>query len=349
MAAAAPFPGKQNLSDREAGKRARIVYVVKPAANFFVTDAVFGHSGLELYAATKCGTLLGFGIGSDTWKVLCSPIALDPTSSSVGYGRSSAQTPLDQPAFRIKIPGGAAAWQLVVSRNGRLILVNSADCALRLYGADECWESADGETKDIKPRFVFQDLVSKIAWTSCDFSGDGEYVVGGCNSNPHMGDRYDLYLWNTGTGALIDQLTGPQVELHDIAFHPTRPFVAVATSDGIVDVWGPRMDWTAFAPDFQALPMNVEYVEREDEFDIVVDSDDSEKERNRKKTDAEVKGEGEGVDVVTVDRVPVFDSDTEDEDEVFRFESRIVNGIKSSRGQPAISSATKDNTLSKAC
>mmetsp|Transcript_21000 Transcript_21000/g.46885 ORF Transcript_21000/g.46885 Transcript_21000/m.46885 type:complete len:106 (+) Transcript_21000:3-320(+) len=105
------------------------------------------------------------------------------------------------------------------------------------------------------------------------------------------------------------------------------------------------MDWTAFAPDFQALPMNVEYVEREDEFDIVVDSDYSETERNRKKTDAEVKEEGEGVDVVTVDRVPVFDSDTEDEDEVFRFESRIVTGIKSSKGSSAISSTTKD----KAC
>lgn len=320
------------------------MYVVKPGANLFVTDAVFGHSGSELYAATKCGTLLGFCIGTNTWRVLHSPIALDPTSAGagVGYG-ASLQTSVDRPAFRIKMPGGAAAWQLVVSRNGRLILVNSADCALRLYGADECWESANGESKDVKPRFVFQDLVSKIAWTSCDFSGDGEYVVGGCNSNPHMGDRYDLYLWNTGTGALIDQLTGPQVELHDIAFHPTRPFVAVATSDGIVDVWGPRMDWTAFAPDFQALPMNVEYVEKEDEFDVVVDGDDFSEETKRKETEAKLKEEGKIVDVVTVDRVPVFDSDSEDEEDVFRFESRIVGTMKNSSAY----TRAKDNVSSK--
>ena len=169
-----------------------------------------------------------------------------------------------------------------MSRNGRLLLINSADCALRLFGAEECWESSKNATEghsssdDVKPRFVFQDLVSKIAWTSCAFSGDAEYVVGGCNSNPHMGDRYDLYIWNTGTGALIDQLNGPQVELHDVAFHPTRPFLAVATSDGIVDTWGPRMDWTNFAPSFQALPMNIEYVEKEDEFDVVIDGDDAE-------------------------------------------------------------------------
>ena len=36
------------------------------------------------------------------------------------------------------------------------------------------------------------------------------------------------------------------------------------------------MDWTAFAPDFQALQKNVEYIEKEDEFDVIVDDDTDE-------------------------------------------------------------------------
>lgn len=317
-------------SEKEGGKRGTVLYVMNPGGKYFVTDAAFGHDGSELYAVTKCGSLLGFRIGNDVLRMLRSPFAFEPMTG----GASQATLSMDHPAFCIKIPGSAAAWQLVVSRNGRLLLINSADCALRLFGAEECWESAKkaaeghSSSDDVKPRFVFQDLVSKIAWTSCAFSGDAEYVVGGCNSNPHMGDRYDLYIWNTGTGALIDQLNGPQVELHDVAFHPTRPFIAVATSDGIVDTWGPRMDWTNFAPSFQALPMNIEYVEKEDEFDVVIDGDDAEEERRKKEVEAKLMEEGKFVDVTTVDPVPVFDSDSEEEEDVFRFETKIPCTIK---------------------
>ena len=330
----------------ENGKRGRVLYIVHPGDKYFITDAAFGHDGSELYAVTKCGSLLGFRIGADVLKMLRSPVALD-----TGIADAPQPTPpLDQPAFCIKIHGGAAAWQLVVSRNGRLILINSADCALRLFGAEECWELAKSTTEgqrsdDVKPRYVFQDLISKVAFTSCAFSGDAEYVVGGCNSNPNMGDRYDLYIWNTGTGALIDQLNGPQVELHDVSFHPSRPFIAVATSDGIVDTWGPRMDWTNFAPSFQALPMNIEYVEKEDEFDVVIDGDDAEEERKKKEIKAKLMEEGKVVDVTTVDPVPVFDSDSEEEEDVFRFDTRIVCTLKPRA--PSVSGGNKDGSSGK--
>jgi len=191
---------------------------------------------------------------------------------------------LAQKIFEISIPGGSQAWHLQVSRNGKLVLLNCSDGALRLYQTENCWKQKqpqkgddninvngyegddDSNMRRIKPTFVFQDIVSKAPFVSCDFSGDGEYVVGGCNG---IDDKYELYLWNTTTGALMDRLTGAQVSLYSVTWHPTRSFLAVATSDGLVDIWGPRMDWTAFAPDFQALPMNVEYVEHEEEFDIV--------------------------------------------------------------------------------
>jgi COMPASS component SWD1 len=217
---------------------------------------------------------------------------------------------------------GAMAWHMLVSRNGKYLLLNCADGALRLYPIHDL-----GVVEDLKPK-LFQDVVSKEPFVCCDFSGDAEYLVGGCNG---QNEKYELYLWNTSTGALMDRLTGAQVQLYSVAWHPTRSFLAVATSDGLVDIWGPRMDWTAFAPDFQALPMNVEYVEREDEFDLVEEQEE----------DAEAKELEDFVDVVTVDPVPVFASDSESESEVFAFDTKIHQVVLINRGRP---SARSDKT-----
>ena len=54
-------------------------------------------------------------------------------------------------------------------------------------------------------------------------------------------------------------------------WHPFRPTVASVSSYGAVLIWGINYqeNWSAFAPDFRELEENVEYSEREDEFDIV--------------------------------------------------------------------------------
>ena len=111
---------------------------------------------------------------------------------------------------------------------------------------------------------------------------------------------------------------GPQITLYSLSWHPTRSFIAVGTSDGLVDIWGPRMDWTAFAPDFQALQKNVEYIEREDEFDVVVDNDQDAK--TKRKIDLDKIEDQVSVDITTIDKVPAFDSDSEDENDLFDFE-----------------------------
>lgn len=343
----------RSLLEEEKSKAVSVEYLIPPPKEgksrhprYAVTCAAFGKDDV-VYAVTKCGTLLGF--------------RLAPPSSPIDHRRTAAAASLHthSPAFRIKVPGGAAAWQIIVSRNGS-VLINSADCALRLYDAEELKGAFDaslnpptppkiptglagpigkkkraGEERisaaalaaatafaAIKPKFVFQDLVSKAPWASCDFSGDGEYVVGGCNSYPQPGDNYQLFLWNTATGELIDQLTGPQVSLYSLSCHPTRPFIAVGTSDGLVDVWGPRMDWTSFAPDFQALQQNVTYEEQEDEFDVVVDGDGGDE---AKKTDADANSDEDAiVDINMVSKVPAFDSDSEDESDIFYFDTKVM-------------------------
>jgi hypothetical protein len=184
--------------------------------------SAFDPQGEKLYAATTDGKLLGFEVAA-IFDLIAKGCEVIP--------------PL-QPSFVIQIPGNAWAWQIMVSRNGRYLVVNSTDAAIRLYGTKECWMTpAEVE----KPIFVFQDVVTKIKFVSCDISGDGEYIVGGAQGND---TKYELYIWNTTTGALMDKLTGSNVQLYSVAWHPTRSFLAVAAADGLVDVWGPRINWT---------------------------------------------------------------------------------------------------------
>jgi hypothetical protein len=250
--------------------------------------------------------------------------------------------------------GGSAAsssvitvWHIIVSRNGKFLIANCADGTIRLFNTAECRKkikntiNSSGNDSQllpqtnpdpIKPTWIFQDVVTKVKFASCDMSGDGEYVVGGTNFGADHGDKYELYIWNSSTGALMDKLTGASTHLYAVAWHPTRPFLAVACADGITDLWGPRINWTAFAPDFQALPMNVEYIEREDEFDVDEhgrhlaqgsSADDDLPETVRDTGD--FKTTACSVDVTTIEPVPAFASDSEDERDVFTFDLRVKN------------------------
>lgn len=283
--------------------------------DYEITCASFGPHGQRLYAATSNGKLLGFDVTSLFETLWNRPLEDDDDDDKRkdGVRKDLSSLPALQPNFIISIPGGACVWHLVVSRNGRSLVLNSADAAIRLYNTSECWNTPEEVDK---PIFVFQDVVERVKFASCDISGDGEYIAGGAQGNDN---KYEVYIWNTSTGVLADKLTGAPVNLSSVAWHPTRSFLAVAASDGLVDRWGPRINWTAFAPDFQALPQNVEYVEKEDEFDIVEDGGGGT--RGKKDGDADDHDENNThVDILTLHKIPVFQSDSEDEDEVFRFD-----------------------------
>lgn len=67
-------------------------------------------------------------------------------------------------------------------------------------------------------------------------------------------------------------LYGPKEGMLGLAWHPSRPFVATCSKrrQGVY-MWNKRYaeDWTAFAPNVTKLLENIEYVEKEDEFDLV--------------------------------------------------------------------------------
>jgi COMPASS component SWD1 len=61
------------------------------------------------------------------------------------------------------------------------------------------------------------------------------------------------------------------IEVFCIQWHPIRPVIASVSTYGNIHIWATSRDenWSAFAPDFIELEENLEYEEKEDEFDVV--------------------------------------------------------------------------------
>lgn len=140
--------------------------------------------------------------------------------------------------------------------------MNTADRVIRVYDSQEVLTCGrDGEPEPIQK---LQDLVNKTMWKKCCFSGDGEYICAG------SARQHALYIWEKSIGNLVKILHGTKGELLlDVAWHPVRPIIA-SISSGVVSVWAQNQveNWSAFAPDFKELDENVEYEERESEFDL---------------------------------------------------------------------------------
>ncbi|KAI3369752.1 hypothetical protein L3Q82_024583, partial [Scortum barcoo] len=161
------------------------------------------------------------------------------------------------------------------ARKGSCFLINTADRIIRVYDGREILTCGrDGEPE---PMQKLQDLVNRTPWKRCCFSGDGEYIVAG------SARQHALYIWEKSIGNLVKILHGTRGELLlDVAWHPVRPIIA-SISSGVVSIWAQNQveNWSAFAPDFKELDENVEYEERESEFDIE-DEDKSEPEQTGK-------------------------------------------------------------------
>ncbi|WJX87433.1 hypothetical protein P8452_69627 [Trifolium repens] len=227
----------------------------------------------------------------------------------------------------VPISGGSVVKNIVFSRNGQYLLTNSNDRVIRIYenllplkdeiGAlnelNESLSDLNGveKLKALGSKCLtlfreFQDTITKVHWKAPCFSGDGEWVVGGSASK----GEHKIYIWDRA-GHLVKILEGPKEALIDLAWHPVRPIVVSVSLNGIVYIWAKDYteNWSAFAPDFKELEENEEYVEREDEFDLIPESE-------------KVKGsdvnEDEEIDIVTLEKDPAF-SDSDMSQEELRF------------------------------
>ncbi|VDP05332.1 unnamed protein product [Soboliphyme baturini] len=161
-----------------------------------------------------------------------------------------------------RLPSCHCVRSIETSKREQNFLSNSNDRVIRIFDLEQVLKA--GINGDPEPVHKLQDLVNKTPWKVCCFSGDNEYVCGG-SARTHA-----VYIWEKNSGSLVKILHGVKGEqLLDLVWHPARPLVC-SISNGIVSVWSQTHveNWSAFAPDFKELDENVEYEERESEFDL---------------------------------------------------------------------------------
>uniref|UniRef100_A0A6N2LI54 Isoprene synthase, chloroplastic n=1 Tax=Salix viminalis TaxID=40686 RepID=A0A6N2LI54_SALVM len=226
----------------------------------------------------------------------------------------------------VPTPAGAVIKNIVFSRDGQYLLTNSNDRTIRIY--ENLLPLKDGLTalgdlnktvdevagvekmKAVGSKCLalfreFQDTITKVHWKAPCFSGDGEWLIGGSASK----GEHKIYIWDR-VGHLVKILEGPKEALIDLAWHPVHPIIVSVSLTGMVYVWAKdhTENWSAFAPDFKELEENEEYVEREDEFDLIPEAE--------KVKESDIN-EDDDVDIVTVEKDAFSDSDMSQEELCF--------------------------------
>eukprot|EP01023_Acetabularia_acetabulum_P022935 TRINITY_DN22520_c0_g2_i1.p3 TRINITY_DN22520_c0_g2~~TRINITY_DN22520_c0_g2_i1.p3 ORF type:complete len:203 (-),score=29.19 TRINITY_DN22520_c0_g2_i1:307-915(-) len=129
---------------------------------------------------------------------------------------------------------------------------------------------------------TFQNPVQRTPWVTATFSRDSEYVVAGAL----MKGEHLIYFWTLSFGTLERTLDGPRQQISDLTWHPRQPWLLSVMSGGKILIWTKAYQehWSVFAPDFTEIAQNMEYVEKETEFDL---NESMEEKQEKKKQESE--------------------------------------------------------------
>ncbi|KAF8075966.1 WD40 repeat-like protein [Lyophyllum atratum] len=221
-----------------------------------MTVARFDPSGKHIFVGTSSGSILVFNARTKTM------------------------------IARHKITGAGTMKGLDFAKSGRRLVTNSSDRTLRQFNLPIYPPpNADGE-------FIDEELepTHRRQWYGMSYSPDGEWLAGGA-ADPAT---HKIYIWDiSNDGQFASALDGGREPLVHLHWHPSKSSIASTTNHGNILIWHcPNPErWGAFAGGFEEVDENVEYEEKEDEFDI----EDEEDILKRK-----MKEEDEEVDIDTI-------------------------------------------------
>ncbi|KAG6865388.1 hypothetical protein C0991_003091 [Blastosporella zonata] len=211
------------------------------------------------------------------------------------------------------------------SSRSRRLVTNSSDRTLRQFNLP-IYTTPIPDAKfmedELEPTHRFHDPINKTGWHGMSYSPDGEWLAGGATDTAN----HKIYIWDiSNDGQFATSLDGGRDPLVDIHWHPSKSSIASTTKEGNILIWhSPNPErWGAFAGGFEEVDENIEYEEREDEFDI----EDEEEMLKRK-----MKAEDEKVDIDTIVEDSTRHSclpdgmDTEDEDSAWAAYDNDGNG-----------------------
>ena len=178
---------------------------------------------------------------------------------------------------------------LIISPNGRKLAINCSDRVIRQISMPDLINISNPDQWDFEVEHKYQDVVNRLQWNSVTFNHNGEFLV----ASTYGQSSHDLYVWETSLGSLVKILEGSNEELIDVKWNYSRCTIGSTGLDsGMIYLWSIKFPqkWSALAPDFVEIEENIEYEEKEDEFDII-----DEDELNKKR----LEEEDEVVDVIT--------------------------------------------------
>lgn len=156
-------------------------------------------------------------------------------------------------------------------RMGNKMAINSSDRVIRQYALPDLYgDNVEDMWDEFSLVHKYQDVVNRLQWNSVCFNYNGDYVIAST-----YGSAHDVYMWETSLGSLIKILEGPKEELIQVDWNYRKCMVGASGLDtSTIYFWTVVIPqkWSALAPDFVEIEENIEYDEREDEFDVIPDA-----------------------------------------------------------------------------
>ena len=151
---------------------------------------------------------------------------------------------------------------VTISNNGRfLVLINGKGEAF-MYNTDDLANTDDPEP-DFREIYNKDDLL-EYRFTCCVFDRNNEHIIFSSDCKRQC----KLFIFEIDNPTPKQELDGPADNVYFLLFHPQQP--VIYSCGYSIQMWTPTYEnsWEQFFPGFQHLTTNVEYIEKEDEFDI---------------------------------------------------------------------------------